>query len=74
MVCHTNRLLKVVQCDQTSALATSIMLLRKKCDDHYKGEVSFFLQARYNMETVLVVLLVLFLLGSGGWGYSRWRG
>jgi len=26
------------------------------------------------METVLVVLLVLFLLGGGGWGYSRWRG
>jgi hypothetical protein len=29
---------------------------------------------RYNMETVLIVLLVLFLLGGGGWGYSRWRG
>jgi hypothetical protein len=27
-----------------------------------------------NMETVLIVLLVLFLLGGGGWGYSRWRG
>jgi len=26
------------------------------------------------METVLIVLLVLFLLGGGGWGYSRWRG
>jgi len=25
------------------------------------------------METVLIVLLVLFLLGGGGWGYSRWR-
>jgi len=26
------------------------------------------------METVLVVLLVLFLLGGGGWGYRRYRG
>jgi hypothetical protein len=35
---------------------------------------SFFLQRRYGMETILIVLLVLFLLGGGGWGYSRWRG
>jgi hypothetical protein len=26
------------------------------------------------METVLIVLLVLFVFGGGGWGYSRWRG
>ena len=26
------------------------------------------------MGTILIVLLVLFLLGGGGWGYSRWRG
>ena len=26
------------------------------------------------METALIVLLVVFLLGGGGWGYSRWRG
>jgi len=45
----------------------------KKCDDRYKGQ-STFLQVRYNMETVLIVLLVLFLLGGGGWGYRRWRG
>ncbi len=25
------------------------------------------------METILIVLLVVFLLGGGGWGYSRWR-
>ena len=25
------------------------------------------------METILIVLVVLFLLGGGGWGYSRWR-
>jgi hypothetical protein len=27
-----------------------------------------------SMETILIVLVVLFLLGGGGWGYSRWRG
>ena len=26
-----------------------------------------------NMGTLLIVLLVLFVLGGGGWGYSRWR-
>jgi len=25
------------------------------------------------METLLIVLLVLFVLGGGGWGYSRYR-
>ena len=25
------------------------------------------------MDTILIVLIVLFLLGGGGWGYSRWR-
>jgi len=39
-----------------------------------KGQSSFLLQARYNMETILIVLLVVFLLGGGGWGYSGWRG
>jgi high-affinity Fe2+/Pb2+ permease len=46
----------------------------KKRNDRYKGQSSFSLQARCNMETVLIVLVVLFLLGGGGWGYSRWRG
>jgi flagellar basal body-associated protein FliL len=27
----------------------------------------------HNMVTVLIVLLVLFLVGGGGWGYTRWR-
>ena len=27
----------------------------------------------YNMETILIILLVLFLVGGGGWGYTRWR-
>jgi len=26
-----------------------------------------------DMETLLIVLVVLFVLGGGGWGYSRWR-
>ena len=26
------------------------------------------------MTTILIVLIVLFVLGGGGWGYSRWRG
>jgi len=26
-----------------------------------------------DLTTVLIVLLVLFVLGGGGWGYSRWR-
>jgi hypothetical protein len=25
-----------------------------------------------DMSTILIVLLVLFVLGGGGWGYSRW--
>jgi hypothetical protein len=25
------------------------------------------------MDTLLIVILVLFLIGGGGWGYSRWR-
>jgi hypothetical protein len=25
------------------------------------------------MTTILIVLLVLFVLGGGGWGYSRYR-
>jgi hypothetical protein len=31
-------------------------------------------KVRYNKGTVLIVLVVLFLLGGEGWGYSRWRG
>jgi hypothetical protein len=69
----TCRTITVVQCDQTSFLATSMMLLVTKRDDRYKGKSSFLSQMRYNMETVLIVLVVLFLLGGGGWGYSRWR-
>jgi hypothetical protein len=26
-----------------------------------------------DVSSILTVLLVLFVLGGGGWGYSRWR-
>jgi hypothetical protein len=45
-----------------------------KQDDHYEGHSRFRSQVRYTMQSLLIVLLVLFLLGGGGWGYSRWRG
>jgi hypothetical protein len=45
----------------------------KKWDSHYKGESASCYEGGFNMETILIVLLVLFLLGGGGWGYSRWR-
>jgi hypothetical protein len=34
----------------------------------------YWAEKRCEMSTLLIVLLVLFLLGGGGWGYSRWRG
>jgi hypothetical protein len=37
------------------------------------GRSSFYLQMGCRMETILIIVLVLFLLGGGGWGYSRWR-
>jgi hypothetical protein len=49
------------------------MLRSEEVRRRYKGQSSFLSQVRHNMETVLIVLLVLFLLGGGGWGYSRWR-
>jgi hypothetical protein len=66
---------KVVQCDQTSALATSIMLRREEVRRTVtKAGPASSLQVRYNMSTILIVVLVLLLLGGGGWGYSRRRG
>jgi len=65
----------VVQCDQTSVFATYIMLPNEEVRRPLQRPVQLPLnKVRYKMETVLVVLLVLFLLGGGGWGYSRWRG
>jgi hypothetical protein len=64
----------VVQCDQTFISATSILLLVKKRDDRYKVNPASSLPGRNIVETVVIVLVVLFLLGGSGWGYSRWRG
>ena len=38
--------------------------ISSRIDNSNKGEI---------MDTILIVLLVVFLLGGGGWGYSRWR-
>ena len=65
--------LKVLQFDQTSALATSIVVRSEEVTPLQEA-VQLPLQVRYNVETVLIVLLVLFLLASGGWGYRRYRG
>jgi hypothetical protein len=45
----------------------------KKWDSRYKGGSASSCERGYNMQTILIVLVVLFLLGGGGWGYSRWR-
>jgi len=66
--------LKVVQCDQTPSLATSMTLRSGAVRRLLQGSVSCLAQMRYKMSTILIVLVVLFLLGGGGWGYSRWRG
>jgi hypothetical protein len=54
--------------------ADSMMLSSEEVRRPLQRPVSFLLQVRYNMSTILIVLLVLFLLGGGGWGYSRYRG
>jgi hypothetical protein len=64
----------VVKSDQTSVFGQFYSSEQmKKQGDRYKGIPASSHQMRYNMETVLIVLLVLFLLGGGGFGYSRWR-
>ena len=65
---------QVVQFDQTFTLAASIVVRSEEVRHRYKRQSSFLLQVRYNVETVLTVLLVLFLLASGSWGYRRYRG
>ena len=45
----------------------------KKRDRRTKGEFASYRVGGYKMGTILIVLLVLFLLGGGGWGFSRWR-
>jgi hypothetical protein len=45
-----------------------ILLARELLDSFISRELE-----RIQMETILIVLLVVFLLGGGGWGYSRYR-
>jgi hypothetical protein len=44
---------------------TSALVPNQQCNGWRKS---------YEMTTILVILLVLFVFGGGGWGYSRWRG
>ena len=59
----------------TLVSAPSIMLQMEKWrDGHDDPSTDFLLRVvRRDMGTLVIVLLVLFLLGGGGWGYSRWR-
>src|ERR1700722_10272862 len=66
-------LFKVIQCDQTSAFASPIILRSEEVRRPLQGQVPHC-KRRYKLETIFIVLVVLFLLGGGGWGYSRRRG
>jgi len=59
----------------TSGSSPPIMVHMERWQDGYEDQLADFLLGvvRRYMETLLIVLLVLFLLGGGGWGYSRWR-
>jgi len=59
----------VSRCAQISIHVCFMLLATEE-----QGELTTFLWLRrIQMGTILIVLLVLFLLGGGGWGYSRWR-
>ena len=61
-------------CVQKSVLGRSNFVAVGESGDSSSDEpTSFFKLGRLQMDTLLIVLLVLFLLGGGGWGYSRWR-
>ena len=64
----------MIQYDQTYVFAPSIMLCSEEIGRLLQRSAQLSSTSEYNMETLLIVLLVLFLLGGGGWGYSRWRG
>jgi hypothetical protein len=66
--------LEVYLYEQTSALAFSNMVTPRGSKDFFGAQVNQLSLTREDqMFTILVVVLVLFLLGGGGWGYSRWR-
>ncbi len=72
---RANRVPKVVQSDQTSDFATSIMLRNEEVRRAVTKAVrSLVLQVTYNMEITLIVVSVLSLLSTGRWGYFRRRG
>jgi hypothetical protein len=61
----------VFPCEQITILVSLIMLPAEEVrrDNHLP-----LTSDEKHMETILIVLLVVFLLGGGGWGYTRWRG
>jgi hypothetical protein len=61
----------VSPCEQISILVSFIML---PAEEVRRVNQLPLTSEEKHMETILIVLLVLFLLGGGGWGYSRWRG
>jgi hypothetical protein len=72
---RANRAPKVVQSDQTSDFATSIMLRNEEVRRAVTKAVrNLVLQVTYNIEITLIVVSLLSLLGTGRWGYFRRRG
>ncbi|MGB8475716.1 MAG: hypothetical protein WCE61_16680 [Candidatus Acidiferrum sp.] len=66
--------LKVCGCVQLSVFGFRNMVVAEEVRWLSIGQVHQLpLLGRHQMGTLLIVLLVLFLLGGGGWGYSRWR-
>ena len=63
----------MAQCDQTNVWTTHRIVCREEVGPSLQGQSASSCEGGYNMETILIVLVVLFLLGGGGWGYSRWR-
>jgi hypothetical protein len=66
--------LKVYRCGQISAFVSLRMVPEGNQFDSSVDESSRLPLTRgLHMETILIVVLIVFLLGGGGWGYSRWR-
>jgi hypothetical protein len=59
---------------QISALAFLNIVTPRGRKDFFSAQINqLSLSWEDQMFTILVVVLVVFLLGGGGWGYSRWR-
>jgi len=71
---RTGPTIEMSQFDQTFVVAASMMVNSKEASWTLQTSPASSYRWGYKMETVLVVLVVLFLIGGGGWGYSRWRG